>query len=66
MNRKEFITNIALAGTAAMMIPALAKANLIGFGPDKKLRLGIIGCGSVSGVYLPQTRDLMSGSRGQP
>lgn len=53
MNRKEFISNFALAGTAAMMIPTLAKANVFGFGLGKKVRIGLIGCGSVSGVYLP-------------
>jgi predicted dehydrogenase len=53
MDRKEFITNLALAGTAAIFIPSLAKANLFGLGPGKKVRIGIIGCGSVSGVYLP-------------
>lgn len=53
MNRKEFLTHFALAGTAAMMIPSLAKANVFGFGQGKKIRIGVIGCGSVSGVYLP-------------
>jgi predicted dehydrogenase len=53
MNRKEFISHFALAGTAAMMIPSLAKANVFGFGLGKKIKIGIIGCGSVSGVYLP-------------
>jgi predicted dehydrogenase len=42
-----------MAGTAAMMIPSIAKAHLMGTGQDKKIRIGIIGCGSVSGVYLP-------------
>jgi len=53
MNRKEFITNVAMAGTAAMMISSLAKAYSFAFGPDAKIKIGIIGCGSVSGVYLP-------------
>ncbi|HEY3371469.1 MAG TPA: Gfo/Idh/MocA family oxidoreductase [Prolixibacteraceae bacterium] len=53
MDRKQFLTHFALAGTAAMMIPTLAKANVFGFGKDQKIRIGIIGCGSVSGVYLP-------------
>lgn len=29
------------------------KANVFGFGQGKKVRIGLIGCGSVSGVYLP-------------
>jgi predicted dehydrogenase len=53
MNRKEFLTNIAMAGTAAMIIPNLAKANLFGTGTQRTLRIGVIGCGSVSGMYLP-------------
>jgi predicted dehydrogenase len=53
MNRKEFLSNIALAGTAAMIIPNLAKANLFGLGTQRRLRIGVIGCGSVSGMYLP-------------
>lgn len=57
MNRKEFITNVALAGTAAMMIPSVASAYLFGPGSEKKIKIGIIGCGSVSGVYLPHLRN---------
>jgi predicted dehydrogenase len=53
MDRKEFLKNLALAGTAAMMIPSLAKAGAFGPVDGKKIRIGIIGCGSVSGVYLP-------------
>ncbi len=53
MNRKEFITNVALAGTAAMMIPSVVKAFMLRPGSEKKIKIGIIGCGSVSGVYLP-------------
>ena len=59
MNRKEFLTHFALAGTAAMMIPALAKANVFGFGLGKKVKIGIIGCGSVSGVYLKGAMHLI-------
>ncbi len=57
MNRKEFISNVALAGTAAMMLPSLVKALAMGHGPEKKIRIAIIGCGSVSGVYLPHLKD---------
>jgi predicted dehydrogenase len=52
MKRKEFLTNMAMAGTAVLMIPSLVKAGV--FGAEKnKIRVGVIGCGSVSGVYLP-------------
>ena len=53
MNRKEFITDITMAGTAAMIIPIVAKVNLFGTGIQRKLRIGVIGCGSVAGMYLP-------------
>ena len=53
MNRKKFISTVAMAGTAALLIPALAKANAYGISRSRKIKIGIIGCGSVSGVYLP-------------
>lgn len=53
MNRKEFLTHFAMASTAAMMIPALAKASVFSFGQNNRIKVGVIGCGSVSGVYLP-------------
>jgi predicted dehydrogenase len=53
MNRKDFIEYAAIAGTAALIIPNLAVTNLFGSGTQGKLRIGIIGCGSVSGMYLP-------------
>jgi hypothetical protein len=57
MNRKEFLVNLALAGTGAIMIPSLAKANAFGLGTDKKIKIGIIGAGSVAGVYLPHLNN---------
>jgi predicted dehydrogenase len=57
MNRKEFLTNLALAGTGAMMIPSIGKAFMSGPGAGRKMKIGIIGCGSVSGVYLPHLKD---------
>lgn len=53
MKRKEFLSNVAMAGTAAMMIPALARSGILSAGIQNKLRVGVIGCGSVSGMYLP-------------
>jgi predicted dehydrogenase len=50
MNRQEFLKNTALAGAAYLL------GSLGGFAttmPAKKVRVGLIGCGSVSGVYLP-------------
>jgi predicted dehydrogenase len=56
MNRKEFLANLAMAGTGAMMIPSLVKANAFRLGIDRPMRIGIIGAGSVSGVYLPHLK----------
>lgn len=42
-----------MAGTAFVMIPHLAEAGYFGTGAQQKLRIGVIGCGSVSGMYLP-------------
>jgi predicted dehydrogenase len=56
MNRKEFLADLAVAGAAAMVIPSLVRVNAFGRGADKKIRIGIIGAGSVSGVYLPHLK----------
>ena len=53
MNRKEFITDVTLTGAAAIISPAVAHAGLFRINQDKKVKVGVIGCGSVSGVYLP-------------
>lgn len=51
MTRQAFLTQTALAGAAALL------SSLEGFAaeyPEKKLRVAVIGCGSVSNRYLPQ------------
>lgn len=53
MNRKEFISSFSIVGTAAIISPSAAHAGIIGSGGKEKIKVGIIGCGSVSGVYLP-------------
>ncbi|MFN4313830.1 MAG: Gfo/Idh/MocA family protein [Chitinophagaceae bacterium] len=50
LTRQEFLKRTALAG-AAVLVSSL-EGLAIGR-PDKKLRVAVIGCGSVSGVYLP-------------
>jgi predicted dehydrogenase len=55
MNRKRFIS-LSSAGTMSLFIPSLIKANAFGNLKDSKLKVGIIGCGSVSGVYLPHLK----------
>jgi predicted dehydrogenase len=56
MNRQQFLQQTALAGAAVLL------SNLEGFAlttSDKKLRVALIGCGSVSNRYIPK---LMSSS----
>src|SRR5690349_2383660 len=51
MKRKEFLEKAGVAFAATMIYPVLGEAKA--FFQDKKIKIGIIGCGSVSGVYLP-------------
>lgn len=50
ISRQEFLKRTAMAGTALLLSSLESFASLL---PDKKVRVGIIGCGSVSGQYLP-------------
>lgn len=52
MKRKEFITSCGIIGTAAAMVPSVAHSAILGK-MGKKIRVAVIGCGNVSGVYLP-------------
>src|SRR5688572_13960727 len=50
ISRQKFLQHTAMAGAAVLL------SSLEGFAltrPDKKTRVAVIGCGSVSGVYLP-------------
>ena len=50
ISRQKFLQHTAMAGAAVLL------SSMEGFAmtrPDKKTRVAIIGCGSVSGVYLP-------------
>jgi predicted dehydrogenase len=50
ITRQEFLQRTAMAGVAVLL------SSIEGFAltrPDKKIRVGLIGCGSVSGQYLP-------------
>jgi predicted dehydrogenase len=49
MNRRTFVAHAAVASGAV----ALGAA----WQPPKRIRVGVIGCGSVSGRYLPHLRD---------
>ena len=51
ISRKEFFEKSSSAAAALMLSPLLGAAKH--FTPQRKLKLGVIGCGSVSNVYLP-------------
>lgn len=53
MNRKKFIENCSIIGTGAMISPALLKSEIINPAMIDRIKVAVIGCGSVSGVYLP-------------
>jgi threonine dehydrogenase-like Zn-dependent dehydrogenase len=53
MNRKKFITSCSVVGAAAVMAPSVAGSGILGSVGNGKIKVAIIGCGSVSGVYLP-------------
>ncbi|MDU1892598.1 MAG: Gfo/Idh/MocA family oxidoreductase [Dysgonomonas sp.] len=62
MNRKQFITRLGTIGAAAVAAPIIGTSSLGAAMPSevvansyqgKKIRVGVIGCGSVSGMYLP-------------
>lgn len=50
ISRKDFLQHTALAGAAVLLsnLKTFASAT-----DDKKIKVAVIGCGSVSGVYLP-------------
>lgn len=56
MNRKEFISRLSTIGAAVIAAPVIGNSNLAASESSvtgKKIKVGVIGCGSVSGVYLP-------------
>jgi predicted dehydrogenase len=50
MNRQEFLQRTAFAGISLLLSSLEGVALSL---PDKKIKVGVIGCGSVSGQYLP-------------
>src|SRR5262245_13558238 len=58
LSRKKFLQYTASAGAAALLSSLESFAAGM---PDKKLRVAVIGCGSVSGSYIPKlkTSDLI-------
>jgi predicted dehydrogenase len=55
ITRKTFLKGSGTVA-AALMLP-LTGQHIMAREPEKKVRIGIIGCGSVSGVYLPHLRQ---------
>lgn len=62
MDRKQFISRLGTIGAAAVVAPiigtlpleaAVSSKNTATFSSNGKIRVGVIGCGSVSGMYLP-------------
>lgn len=51
INRKEFIDRSAKLMVAGMLAPFVSEAGELF--QTKKIKIGLIGCGSVSGMYLP-------------
>jgi predicted dehydrogenase len=52
VNRKEFLRQATMLGALATLAPATLQARPPARA-DKKIRTGVIGCGSVSNMYLP-------------
>jgi predicted dehydrogenase len=52
INRKEFLEKSIALTVSAMLTPFISKSGEL-FQVDKKIKIGLIGCGSVSGMYLP-------------
>lgn len=52
MNRKEFLAKSSALAAASILTPLALHAREFGIA-DKKIKIGVIGCGSVSGMYFP-------------
>lgn len=53
MNRKKFIESCGVIGAGAVMSPSLVKSGILSRAGTGKIKVAVIGCGSLSGVYLP-------------
>lgn len=51
ISRKEFFEKSSAAAIALLLSPLLSAAKHLT--PQGKLKIGVIGCGSVSNMYLP-------------
>ena len=53
ISRKQFLSYSAQIAAASLMAPLAAHAKEFGFSADRKIKLAVIGCGSVSTQYFP-------------
>ncbi|MBO0931513.1 Gfo/Idh/MocA family protein [Fibrella aquatilis] len=51
--RKQFLQQAGLLSAATLLGPLTGQASIMAQAPDKRVRIGLIGCGSVSNMYLP-------------
>jgi predicted dehydrogenase len=56
ITRKDFLVKTGTVTAAVVLSPFAGKSAFAGQ-PAKKIRIGLIGCGSVSGVYLPHLKE---------
>lgn len=52
ISRKRFLQTFGALGAGAILAPIISKAEGLHFA-DRKIKVGLIGCGSVSNMYLP-------------
>jgi predicted dehydrogenase len=52
MNRQEFLQRSTTLALAGMLAPFINEAGVF-YNAEKKIKVAVIGCGSVSGMYLP-------------
>src|SRR6187431_944538 len=52
ITRKEFLTRSSTLAAASILTPLALHAKTFG-NADKKIKIGVIGCGSVSRMYFP-------------
>src|SRR5262249_46157979 len=53
INRRTFVGQTAAAGAGAILAPLVAPAEQGSAAKVRRIKIGVIGCGSVSGSYLP-------------
>ncbi len=52
ISREKFLQTIGLLGASSILSPIIAKSEKLFF-QNRRIKIGVIGCGSVSNMYLP-------------